>query len=423
MNVKNDNAIERLGKKIERDVDLIKKDFHEQLKLRKKREEKVNFIAAFLKEMGGNSDSWVNLGCRMCRTSFDSNQYFTLPTRTDTMKWSLIWETPKSVEKRKDLKKLLDKYHKQLTSYNFSEIVSWSYDDVQTCMVLICHAFHCPGVQCYFIQGMDTWGKEDREKLAKKEEQHKAKQSNGYDTEDQPIEPVVWGGSVPKEELRTLPKSINTLLLICHKEYHFGVMKILPDQHVVQVWDAAVECKEEVEEYWKIHAIRAIKVHFLDQVQEDEFNILTTTEVTAIKERNNGNLTPFVKDNMPTWIVEGMWSPDSYHQEDSHSCGPIALNRFASELHTIYSELEMEVYLGNVDAAILNRIKTPEQLADNNCKNAAELYQVLLATKRDAFKTEEGGEEDAINNKFVMKTPTIIEIDDDESSEKKSGSK
>jgi hypothetical protein len=63
------------------------------------------------------------------------------------------------------------------------------------------------------------------------------------------------------------------------------VLKVVPDQHVVQVWDAAAECKEEVEEYWKLHAIRAIKVHFSEQVQEDELNILTTMEVTAIKKK------------------------------------------------------------------------------------------------------------------------------------------
>ena len=146
----NDDAIKRLGKKIERDVELIKKDFHDRLKLRKKKEEKVNFIVAFLKEMGGNSDSWVNLGCRMCHTSFDSNQYFTLPTRTDTMKWSLIWENPTTVRKRKDLKKLLGKYFTQLTSYHISDIVSWSYDDVQTCMILI-YAMHYIVLECNVI--------------------------------------------------------------------------------------------------------------------------------------------------------------------------------------------------------------------------------------------------------------------------------
>jgi hypothetical protein len=174
MNAKKDDDIERLGKKIESDVDLILADFQADLKKRKKREEKVNFIVAFLKEMGSaTSDAWVNLGCRKCHTSFESTQVFSLPTSTDTMKWSLIWETPNSVRKRKDLQKLLGNYFKQLTWYNFSDIVSWSYDDVQTCMVLICHAFHCPGVQCYFIQGMETWSKVDGDKLAEREEKKK----------------------------------------------------------------------------------------------------------------------------------------------------------------------------------------------------------------------------------------------------------
>jgi hypothetical protein len=125
---------------------------------------------------------------------------------------------------------------------------------------------------------------------------------------------------------------------------------------------------------------------------------------------------------MTTWIVEGMWSPDYYYQKDSHSCGPIALNRFASELHKIYQHLEEEgEYIGGeIDAPILNRIKTPEELKENNSENAAELYQVLLATKRNAFDIEEGGDDDGIDNQFVMEKPTIIELDVDENSEEKS---
>jgi hypothetical protein len=56
--------------------------------------------------------------------------------------------------------------------------------------------------------------------------------------------------------------------------------------------------------------------------------------------------------------------------------------------------LEEGEFLGNIDAAILKRIKTPEELKEKNTQNAAELFQLLLATKMDAFNIDEVGDDD-----------------------------
>ena len=126
------------------------------------------------------------------------------------------------------------------------------------------------------------------------------------------------------------------LLIICQNSNHYAVMKIIPKEHIVLVWDAAAESKQEIEESWKVHAICALKMHEPEIVQEDKLNILTSTEKMAIKDQNKGELTPFVKENFKTLTVHGIVPVGGYHQMDDYSCGPIAINHFASLLKQIH---------------------------------------------------------------------------------------
>ena len=86
-------------------------------------------------------------------------------------------------------------------------------------------------------------------------------------------------------------------------------------------------------------------MHVPEIVQEDELNILTKTELTSIKNNdwNKGEVTPFVKENYKTLTVHGILSPDGYHQMDDYSCGPIAINRFASLLKELHDSSNASV--------------------------------------------------------------------------------
>ena len=65
-------------------------------------------------------------------------------------------------------------------------------------MILISHAFHCPGVQCYLSQDRETWSREDR---AEQEEIDKKEQDLpdvGGIPENGQIKPIVLGGGTYK---------------------------------------------------------------------------------------------------------------------------------------------------------------------------------------------------------------------------------
>jgi hypothetical protein len=414
---KNDHMY-RQHKKIDRVVDQNKSKLVADLKRRKGREAKANYIVQFIQDIGDETDAFVQLCCKKCHTSHDSSYFFGVPTSKKTIKWSLLWESPTTVKKRKDLQDLLGNHWKLMSPSYFSDLCSWKNTDVETCMILLCHAFHCPGVQCGFIPGMDTWSSDDHEKYFQLEElEQKKLLTTGNENEDVPVEPIVWGGTISTEQKVTLGKSIKTLLIICYKTKHYGVMKISPAQHLVQVWDADAESVYDVEYYWKVHAIRALKMHFLETVQEDELNILTSTELRGIEKRNNGKHTPFVKGDNCTWRVEGMWSPASYKQSDIYSCGPIAINRFASELRTMYHALEHVEQPVDINADLLDKIKSPDELKDNNSRNAAELFEFLLNTKRDAFLIVEKGVDDLIDSKIFIDNFPPLELQDDKITE------
>ena len=81
-------------------------------------------------------------------------------------------------------------------------------------------------------------------------------------------------------------------------------------------------------------------MHVPEIVQEDELNILTETEQMSIntKDWNKGEDTWFVMENYNTVTVCGIFLPNGYHQTDDYSCGPIAINHFASLLKELPNE-------------------------------------------------------------------------------------
>ena len=162
-------------------------------------------------------------------------------------------------------------------------------------------------------------------------------------------------------------------------------------------------------------------MHVPELVQEDELNILTTMEKLAIKAWN------FVKENYKTLTVCGILPPNGYHQMDDYSCGPIAINRFASLLKEIHDSSKDSVWWECDDGVLLAKIKTPDELKDNNSRNAAEIFKHLLKNKRNAFpvrddimdngKGSKKSSDGTINNPISLDdTPIqlVVEIIEDE---------
>ena len=56
-----------------------------------------------------------------------------------------------------------------------------------------------------------------------------------------PIEPIIWGGDVKECEKVILPKAVDRLLIICQNMNYYAVMNIIPKEHSILVWDAAAE--------------------------------------------------------------------------------------------------------------------------------------------------------------------------------------
>jgi hypothetical protein len=62
-------------------------------------------------------------------------------------------------------------------------------------VVLLCHVFHCPGVQCFMIYDSSAWGMDDSQKekaIWNEEEQSRFT--------DEPVELIRWGGTIMENE-------------------------------------------------------------------------------------------------------------------------------------------------------------------------------------------------------------------------------
>ena len=326
------------------------------------------------------NESLLQLDCKKCRTSFDQTIFYSVP-KTDTLRFSLLWETPQSVKERKEIKDLVGYYYKRyMDPDTCSDLCCWREEYVRTCVVLLCHVFHCPGVQCFMIYDSSAWGMDDskKEKAIWNEEQQST-------VTDEPVELIRWGGTITEsEKISKIKDDINTLLLLCNESNHYGVIKIDLKRRRVLIWDAARDTSTSIENYWKIHAIRALKIHQPDFVQKDEGNIVTITEQTKLKEQNDGQVPSWNQENgYPLWLVQGIKKKGSYSQTDNHSCGPIGINQFATELKKLYDAASAN---DKVDASILEKVKSPEELKDENYRNAADLFKRLLLTQQDAFQ-------------------------------------
>ena len=253
----------------------------------------------------------------------------------------------------------------------------------------------------------------EQEKIEQKQQEYP---TIGDGKDNLTMEPIFWGGVLDKSEKVTLLRAVDMLLIICQNTNHFAVMKILPKEHIMLIWDAAAESLREIEESWKVHAICALKMHVPEMVREDELNIFTETEQSATNFNNwiKAKKKRLQKDNYKTITVRGMYVADGHHQIDEYTCGSIAINRFASLLKEINESLKPSLGDVGVDAVLLVRIKTPDELKGDNHSNAAGLFQYLLDNMGDALSYPDDDNEDhnLSKKKSVGTKDNPINLDD-----------
>ena len=111
------------------------------------------------------------------------------------IRWSLIWETPTSLNERDDLKDIVDANVRYMDQPHYHALCSWSLDYVQACMILILHAFHCPQVQSHLSPDRRTWSVEDRAEQEKIDQKKQDCLNVGEVANNSPIMPIIWGGT------------------------------------------------------------------------------------------------------------------------------------------------------------------------------------------------------------------------------------
>ena len=91
-----DSIKESRAKKIPDKKAERKKKLMQLLKTKKAKDKgdcTVDYIFTFSEEY----EKYITLGCNNCLTSFYSGISFPVPTKYNTIKWLLIWETPRSI--------------------------------------------------------------------------------------------------------------------------------------------------------------------------------------------------------------------------------------------------------------------------------------------------------------------------------------
>ena len=128
----------------------------------------------------------------------------------------------------------------------------------------------------------------------------------------------------------------------------------------------------------------------------------------------------------------GIMPNDDYTQMDVYSCGPIAINRFASLLKECHELSKLGVGLECKDGVLLAMIKTPDELKENNPHNAAKLFKHLLQNMGNAVsfcndgekedKDSKKGSDGTIDNPINLDdTPIWLVIADSEDSKRQNG--
>ena len=170
----------------------------ERISLRKNWEksadDKGDCIVDYIFTLGEEYDKHAPLGCKKCLTLFYWGMEFVVPMKYDTIRWSLIWKTPRSLWQWDDLKDIVGAHVTPMNQTHYHALCSWSLHYVEVCMILILDAFHCPGVQCYLSQDRETWSVKDKAEWEEIDQKQQDFPNVGEIAENQPIEPIIWGG-------------------------------------------------------------------------------------------------------------------------------------------------------------------------------------------------------------------------------------
>jgi hypothetical protein len=213
-------------------------------------------------------------------------------------------------------------------------------------MILLCHAFHCPTVQCAFISDYQLGRVEDDARRAKADE----------------------------ELVFELAPEIKTLLVIGFTFPHYAAMKVDLLGRKVMVWDFAQKQSHQSAKVWMKHVVAVIRMHRPKEVAVNGHNIIYPSKKQLDLHKH---------DEMPLWTVQGVVG--TYLQTDEYSCGALAINQFAKLLR--------ETSNGTILGDGIDQFLDFKDTSDENVANAKSLLLLLLEKRFDCFELMTDGDE------------------------------
>ena len=267
------------------------------------------------------------INCAECNTSIDRKTTIMVPNEGSEA-LTYLGHTPKSIREHALLKEHFGERLRDLTNGDWESICYWPSNWIEVIVVLLCHVFHCPGVQCFIVENLDE-----------------------------------------NFKVITLRQDVETLLGLVHKAKHYGVIEVALKTRKVVIYDAARKESYSIVKHWRQHVIYALKKHLPSEVLPMGENVVYA----------NASTMPVVPDKTPLWKLEG--HVGGYYQNDNFTCGPNGVNRFASRLKSLSGGIVS-------DDGINAHVKTPEELeklGESNVTHVKHLFEFLLKRKHDVF--------------------------------------
>jgi hypothetical protein len=258
--------------------------------------EKRELMGKLIERLYFHHSSWKVMICGTCHkhSSFSPETYYRVPD-IGTLPWNLLLRTPKDVCDLEDLRNIFKSNLRAMDSLFKTNLCHWPEDFVQSAMMLVFHAFHCPDVHVFFIPSY----------MAEKEK-------------------------VEQDDQKLLDPKITTLLFMLWKENHYAVIRVDISSKRVTLWDAAWDPKldtvKHMIHYWRKHINYALASHLPNQVMENRGNIVSMEDASV----NNAPLWEKEKMHYPLWKIN--FAMPEYLQRDGYTCGAIALNQFAYQI-------------------------------------------------------------------------------------------
>ena len=316
---------------------------------------KRQLVIAYVQEYQTYDLEAMQLCCEKCKTMYNQDYYVMTP-KVGNRQWEVLCETPKTVRQHPDLRKMFG--HHIDDHEECGVLCQWDIQYVEACLILLCHAFHCSQVHCVMVADYMIDSK------------------------------AVMGG-------KQADKDDTLLAIVHHNEGHFGVVQVDPSNREVHIWDAAEANGNAMALYWRKHVEYILEQLKGDEVIRKDGHLLNVISMKGFMKLSDQEKREGVEGH-PWWKVKGVVKRTGHKQKDEYTCGPIAINRFASLL------LELSTKKGGagrkvMDTDLLAKIHSPDKSKENNKRDAIALFSHLLTTRWE--------EESPANNDRGCSTP------------------